>query len=67
MNKSKRPKTFTVYGKSTMEVGLEITATSLPEAMEKASKLTVEDFVEVNGEYIDGDFRIIGVNELFLA
>ena len=61
MSKHKR---FMVYAKVENQVGVEVSATSLSEASDKAQTLKDDDFVEVLGEELDGAFRVIGVHEI---
>lgn len=42
-------------------VDLEVLAESLDDATEQAKELTVEDFVTIHGDWIDGQMQIIGV------
>ena len=56
-------KTFTVYADLKLTVGTEIKAEDLVSAAEQAKKLTTDDFVTIEGEYLDGSLRATGVQE----
>jgi len=47
--------TYTVYADLKLNVGLEIHATSLEDAVIQAMKLTTTDFVGINGEFMDDE------------
>ena len=56
-------KSFIVQAKCERIVGLEIQAKDLDEALAKAKELKDDDFVEVFGEYQDGNTHISGIYE----
>ena len=62
MSKNKA-RSFYVEGRIGLSVGLEVRATSLDEANEKAKALALKDFVEILGDHNDSNFRIAGVYE----
>jgi hypothetical protein len=59
-----KTKQFNVYSKILVESAVEVSATSLEEAVQKAKALDFDAFVEVLGEHIDSDYRLTGVFEL---
>lgn len=56
-------KTFSVCGKLELDISLDVSAASLEEAVAQSKKLDVDDFVEITGEYNDGNLRITGLFE----
>lgn len=55
-------KKFTAAGRVTVEVGLEIEAADLTEALEKAKALKLEDFITILGEHNDSSaLKIVSV------
>lgn len=59
----KKIKTFTVGEKLNLYVGIDVTAKSLEEALQKASNFGVDDFVTIDGEYLDGQFKFNSIWE----
>ena len=61
----KKPKTEEYYitARLALEVNIAITASSLEDAVEKSKSLNVENFVEILGDYNDGEMRITGIFE----
>ena len=55
--------TYNVIGKLKLEVIVPVTAPSLEEAIVKARELKETDFVTIDGDYMDGDIKIIGLYE----
>ena len=55
--------TYNVIGKLKLEVTVPVTAPSLEEAIAKARELKETDFVTIDGDYMDGDIKIIGLYE----
>ena len=55
--------TYNVIGKLKLEVAVPVTAPSLEEAIAKARELKETDFVTIDGDYMDGDIKIIGLYE----
>jgi hypothetical protein len=53
--------TYNVYARLNLEVSVEIQAQSLEEALEQARKLKEVDFVDIPGEFLDGNMQITGV------
>ena len=60
MNKD-RQKDYTVQAKLDLVVSINISARSLEEALEKSKQLKVQDFVDILGDYIDGEMEITGM------
>jgi len=56
-------KSYGVWAECRRQVILTVKAKTLEEAVEKSKEFEDEDFVTVNGEYTDGETRIIGVLE----
>jgi hypothetical protein len=59
--KNKVQKKFNVWANLRQTVSVEIVADSLEDALAKAKNLDEEVFVDVLGEYMDGEFEITGV------
>lgn len=57
----KKVYTYGVWAKTDHLINIEIKAESLEDAVAKSKELKEEDFVEVLGEYADGNFEITGV------
>lgn len=55
---------FYVEGRIGLSVGVEITAKTLADVVERASKMEMTDFVTVEGDHNDSNFRVSGVHEL---
>ena len=55
--------TYSVMAKLKLEVTVPVTAPSLEEAIAKARELKETDFVTIDGDYMDGDIKIIGLYE----
>ena len=47
-------KLYNVTGRVSVDVGIEISATSWEDAATKALQLKVQDFITIDGDYIDG-------------
>jgi hypothetical protein len=62
-DKSKKARRFCVQALSKGLVTIDITASSLEEAVEKSKALEEKDFVEIVGECLEAEFRITGVYE----
>lgn len=58
---AKKMKTYTVWGKVTIDTTVSIEAESLADAVERSKELKETDFVKILGEYNDGALRITGV------
>jgi hypothetical protein len=58
---STKIKTYQVMAKVEVDVSIEVQATSLEEAIQKSSSLKEQDFITIDGEYLDGNFEITGV------
>jgi len=56
-------KTFGVWAKCNNQVIVEVSAKTLEEAVEKAKALDEDQFISINGEYVDGSFKLTGVLE----
>lgn len=63
----KGTKPFNVGAVVTSWVEVEIQANSLKEAMERASTLTADDFVTVEGSVVDQSMRVIQVADTDLS
>jgi len=59
--KNKVQKKFNVWANLRQTVSAEIVADSLEDAFAKAKNLDQNFFVDVLGEYVDGNFEITGV------
>ena len=59
--KNKVQKKFNVWANLRQTVSVEIVADSLEDALAKAKNLDEKVFVDVLGEYVDGNFEITGV------
>jgi hypothetical protein len=55
-------RTFSVFGKLTLDISVDIGAESLADAVDKAKALDVDDFVEILGSYNDGALVVEGVH-----
>lgn len=62
MGKSKN-KTFHVNGRLALEVCIPIIAESLENAIEKSKSLKETDFVDILGDFNDGEMRVTGIFE----
>jgi hypothetical protein len=60
---TEKNKEYQVQAVVKTSVSVPVWAKTLEEAIEKSKGLKDDDFVEVIGEHIDGDFRITGVYE----
>lgn len=58
-----KERSYQIQAKLDLLVAIEVSAKSLEEALQKSSNLKETDFVEINGDYIDGNYRITGVYE----
>jgi len=59
-------KTFNVTGRVTVDVGIDISAQDITEAVEKAKELKIEDFVVSQGDtqdYKGPDIRSVWIND----
>ena len=56
-------KSFRVWVECRRQVALTVKAENLEDALTKSKELEDDDFVTVNGDYIDGDTRVTGVME----
>jgi len=54
-------KTYYIMAKVTANVHLAIKAKSLEDALEQSEILKDDDFINVKGEWVDGEHEIIGV------
>jgi hypothetical protein len=63
MANKQKMKDYTVMAMSNELLTLSISARSLEEAFQKAQDLKEEDFMEILGECMDGEFHIAGVYE----
>lgn len=60
-DKKQKIKDFTVYAQVNINCTKQVSAYTLEEAMIKAKEFNEHDFVEILGDYNDGDFEILGV------
>ena len=56
-------KTFQVSAKLNLFVTNEVKAETLEEALEQARKMKEQDFITINGEFLDGSMEITGIYE----
>ena len=56
-------KSFQVWAECHRQVALEIKAENLEDAIVKSKELEEDDFVTVNGDYMDESTRVTGVIE----
>ncbi len=61
--KKEKIRDYEVQAKLTLYTSTTVSARSLEEATEKSKNLKEQDFVDFNGDYIDGNMRITGVYE----
>lgn len=54
---------FYVEGRMSVCVGIEISAKSLEEALEKTKSMKITDFITIDGDHNDSNFRVSGVFE----
>lgn len=64
MAKKESLRTYMVQGKLELMVGVEVSATNLEEAVSKSKSMDENAFVDMHGEYQDGNCRITGVYEI---
>lgn len=55
MTTKKTLNTYSVQGKMTIVVDIQIEAENLQAALTKAEGLSIEDFIEFRGDFVDGD------------
>jgi hypothetical protein len=55
--------TYNVYANLNINVAISISAKSLEEALEKSKGFKEKDFIQFEGEYIDGNMKINGIIE----
>lgn len=58
---NKKIKDFQVMAKLTLDISIPVSAKTIEEAVEKSKVLDEHDFVEILGEYMDGNYEITGV------
>lgn len=56
-----KQKSYQAQAKIRVLASVTVTAKDLDEALSKAKELRDEDFVEVLGEHLDGEFELSGV------
>jgi hypothetical protein len=56
-------KKYLAMAKISVDVTTEIEASNLTEAAQKAVSLKEDDFITIDGEYLDGGIEITGVYE----
>lgn len=60
---NKKNREFQVQARLSLLVTASITAKDPEEAIQKAKTLEESDFVDIHGDYMDGNFRVTGVYE----
>lgn len=65
MKEKVKTKTFNVTARLGLEVNIEISASSLEDAVQKSKNLTHTDFVDILGDFNDGEMKINGVFETY--
>ncbi len=60
MNKN-RNNTFTILAKIVLETNIEVSASSMEEALEKSKSLKINDFIDIHGDHLDSELDINGV------
>ena len=61
--KDNKMTTYYIQAKLELIVSIETQAKNLDEALTKTKSLKEQDFVTIDGEYVDGNMRITGVYE----
>jgi hypothetical protein len=56
-------KSFSIWAKLNLDVLINIKAESLEDAVEKSKELKELDFVDIKGEFNDGNIKITGAHE----
>lgn len=56
-------KSFSIWAKLHLDVSVDIPAVSLEEAVQKSKELKEQDFVEILGEFNDGELEIVGIHK----
>lgn len=56
-------KTFNVQARVWADVGVDIVAVTLEEAVESSKKLKLEDFITIDGDHNDSGLRVTGLFE----
>lgn len=54
-------KTYHVMAELDLQVGIDIKATSMEDALQQARKLDEQSFVTIEGEYLDGHWSLYGI------
>jgi hypothetical protein len=60
---SKKLKTYNIMAKLILDVDITIKADSLEDAISRSKELKEYDFVEFNGNFLDGSMTITGAFE----
>jgi hypothetical protein len=60
---AEKQKDFSIWAKTSVYSLVTIKAKDLEDALTKSKEMKDTDFVEVLGEYMDGDFKVTGVME----
>jgi len=60
---AKKVKSFMVTTKLNIDCSINIKAESLEDAVQQTLGLRENDFVDIYGDYMDGDMRVTGVLE----
>jgi len=61
---SKQLKDFNIMAKVTIDTTLTIRAKDLDDAVEIGKSLREVDFVDIKGDFIDGDLKVYGAYEV---
>jgi len=60
-DKPKKNKTYCIQAQLKLMVSIEVSAPDLDTALTLSKEKKVSDFVEIHGDYIDGDHTITGI------
>ncbi len=60
-DKPKKLQTYCIQAKLNLMVSIEVSAHDLDEALAMSKEKEVSDFVDIHGDYIDGNMRVTGV------
>jgi len=60
-DKPKKLQTYCIQAKLSLIVSTEVSAHDLDEALAKSKEMNEDNFVEILGEYMDGNHTITGV------
>ena len=63
MSENKKTKSYLVQAVLHLMVATEVRAKDLDEALEIAKTMKESDFVDIHGDYVDGNMSVTGVYE----